>query len=270
MLQNLEVLTSDCISKSVSIAQPDPEKREKLVTISLATANFHLLQDGDKLKIYLSKSKKLQRLCFSNELPVKILKHLGARRLSYSAQLGLILKESKLFVINELLQQTGIIDLDGVKGSDENDDDDEAGSSEDDRSIHPTSASPSSAFSLAARTRGYTPWYMGTPGFHGSQSIPRVNTIEDAGLMLNIPGYKGQPIPQNELNHYTQLLNAVIQQAVHLSNIPAKGDIIRGSGFGIDVNQDLALRSSYLGEKEFKIGAAGELFVSTPIQWHTT
>jgi hypothetical protein len=71
-LQNIDVYTSDAISKSVSIFQ-----NGKTVTASQESAYCHLQEQDEKLSIYIPQSKGRQQVCLLRELPLAFLKNLG-------------------------------------------------------------------------------------------------------------------------------------------------------------------------------------------------
>jgi hypothetical protein len=241
-LLKAEVFVSDCISKSVSIDQDG-----RSIKVPGETANLHIAIQDETLRLYVPKSKKRQQLCLSRELPVTLLKHLGAQNLRSAAELGNIITTRSLFVVDALLDQAGIIKIDGITRP------------VDDDGYESSSSESESAASSIPRTPGS----LLSPGYFSLGRTSRPSGNEDPfWTPATSVSSRGTPSPER-LDLYKELLDAVIRQAEALSNLPNAGGYIVAPGLGtMTVNTFAAVASSFPGEKEFKIGAAGELFVS--------
>ncbi|KAF2810106.1 uncharacterized protein BDZ99DRAFT_442610 [Mytilinidion resinicola] len=297
-LHNMDVYVSDAISKSVSIDQNDVT-----VTVPQATAYFHLDQQEGKLKLYVPQSKNQQRLCLSRELPISLLQHFGVPKDANGAELGSIITESSLFVINGLLEQAGIIEVGGItRPEDESEDESSSsGTANTPRGTSPARGPPESTEARAASrsvtistpgsasqtqvpglstgSRASTPSEtVGTPrstsqtrsSRHGTEpeasSTPplQTSTTQDSYPTPNSIAFDRSPSPPERPDLYRELLDAVVELAESLHRLPRKGQTFRDPlprNPTIGVDTSLAVHSSITGEREFKIGAAGELFV---------
>ncbi|KAF2499755.1 hypothetical protein BU16DRAFT_504059 [Lophium mytilinum] len=247
-LQNIDVYVSNAISKSVSIDQ-----NGATVTVPQAIAYFHLDQVEGKLNLYVPQSKNNQRLCLSRELPITLLQHFGVPKDANGAELGSIITESSLFVIDGLLEQAGIIEVEGImRPEDESEDEVSSPGTED-----IARSTPGSTAQTRSSRHGTEPQAPRTPPSQSSstqESYPTPNSSQ----------FDRAPSPPERPDLYQELLNAVVLQAESLHHLPQKGQTILAPVLGrlaIGFDTSLAVHSSIVGEREFKIGAAGELFV---------
>ncbi|KAF2808268.1 uncharacterized protein BDZ99DRAFT_50741 [Mytilinidion resinicola] len=268
-LQNMDVYVSDGISKSVSVRQ-----NGRSVTIPQESAYFHLDQQDDKLKLYIPQSKKHQQVCLSRQLPITLLKHFGVTSALSGQALGSIMTALNLFVVDEILEEDGIIEIEGIERP-EDDRELEASDSETTRIPASTSQMRASPFRSTDPETSNIPVITSQAGSPGqsarvltpSTPPPRTGISPDLFLSpgISTPGtstFDGLPSSPERPHLYRELLDAVIRQAEGLSNLPMKGRTIEApmaANWGFDT---LSAVSSHIpGEKEFKIGAAGELFV---------
>jgi len=241
--QSMEVYTSNGIFVSLSIKQ---NRRE--VPINQEEAYFHFEPEGDILKLYVPKSKSRRSVCLATELPVTILKYLSARTLK-SGELGAIINAPSLSVVDQLLDIAGIIELAELQRPDD-DQGHDSDSSDGGETLVPDSPLPAirSTANLSVRETSRV-------------SILEEHIVTQAPFTFGI-SRSATPLPQ--VDHYRILLDVLIQQAGQVSNLPSNGQFIKTpipsvEYGGLDIS--LAVESPVVGEKEFKIGAAGELFV---------
>ena len=244
-IQNVDVYTSDDISKSVLINQ-----RGRPVMIEQKMAYFHLEAQDDNLNLYVPQKTTHQQFCLTRQLPITLLKHLGVQNLLSWAELGSIVTAPNLFVVDELLRHGGIIEVEGIARLDEYSGD----NSEDELSLAEGEHSPASMLLIPSRQsfRGSSP---------NVQS--RVDTSEERLLTPTTPISVGSPSPAEPVDLYKHLLDAVIRQARSFSDLPQVGHaIVAPLSQGSVLDTSLAVSSDAVNGKELKIGAAGELFVS--------
>lgn len=108
-LRNLEVFTSESISKEVSIAQ-----NKKITSVKLHTAFLHITQDDNQLKLYVPKERRQREVCLSRHLPIELLKYLGVPNFRKGAELGSVIRATSSFAIDAILDSDGIIDVPGI------------------------------------------------------------------------------------------------------------------------------------------------------------
>jgi hypothetical protein len=244
-IQNMDVYTSDDISKSVSINQ-----RGGPVMIEQEMAYFHLEAQDDNLNLYVPQRRNYQQVCLTRQLPITLLKHLGVQNLSSWGELGSIVTAPNLFVVDELLHHGGIIEVEGIARLDE----DSGDNSEEELSLAAGEHSPASILQTPSRQ-----------SFRGSSLNvrSRVDTSEERLLAPTTPISVGSPSPPERVDLYKQLLDAVIRQARSFSDLPQVGHaIVAPLSQGLALDTSLAVSSAAVNGKELKIGAAGELFVS--------
>jgi hypothetical protein len=252
--QNMEVYTSTGISVSLSVKQ---NRRE--VSINQEEAYFHIVSEGETLQLYVPKSKSRRSVCLATELPVTILKYLGART-PKSGELGAIINAPSLSVVDQLLNIAGIIEVAELQRPDD-DQGHESDSSDGGETLVSNSPRPliASNANLSVRETSEVSIYDGRTvtqfpfTFGGSRSAAPASR-------------SATQIPQ--VDHYKRLLDVLIQQAQKVSTLPNNGKFIKTPAIRVlsdKLDILLAVESPFGGEKEFKIGAAGELFVSYTI-----
>jgi hypothetical protein len=180
-----------------------------------------------------------------------------------------------LFVVDAILEEDGIIEIEGIERP-EDDSELEASDSETtdiSASTLPMGASPFRSRDSETSNIPVITSQAGSPGQSArvlTPSTPPPRTGISPDFFLS-PGtstpatstFDGLPSSPERPHLYRELLDAVIRQAEGLSNLPMKGRTIEApmaANWGFDTSY--AVSSHIPGEKEFKIGAAGELFVS--------
>jgi hypothetical protein len=245
VLQNLQVYTSDSISKVVSIPQ-----RRGTVAIERDKAYFHLADENESLKIYVPKHRRQREVCLLRQLPLGLLDHFGARSPGSRAELGAVLTASKLFVVDDLLLHSGIVEVSGIVNPQYDEDDGYDSSSSDGETLVGQQQLPDHFL------HQITP-YQAT----AHQSIPQVLEITNT-LLIQGQSHPNQTQGSDErLDLYRELLDAVKIQATTLENLPSINLTTSANPSGRSADTILAVRSPLEGETEKKIGAAGELFV---------
>ena len=265
MLQSMEIYSSDGISMSLLVRQAGQE-----VAVDQQRAYFHLKEEEGKLILYVPKNKAKRQVCFANDLPAAVLKYFGART-GKAGKLGHVLIASSLSVVNDLLECDGIVEVPGVVAPD-CDSGDESDSTEDvdtpaRNSVTPLQSTPARSSvaplqSTPSRDVAQLPLRQAA-----SLSSPEViHRIASEEVRVTQPPLMFTPSeslsPQQQVGHYERLLDVLIRQARQLATLPNAGRTIRSANVeDRELDILLAVESPYLGEKEFKIGAAGELFV---------
>ncbi|KAH8800361.1 hypothetical protein F5884DRAFT_891279 [Xylogone sp. PMI_703] len=267
-LKNMDVYVSDGISKSVSIRQHGRD-----VTIPQESAYFHLDQQDDKLKLYIPQSRKHQQVCLSRQLPITLLKHFGVTSVLSGQALGSIMTALNLFVVDAILDEDGIIEIEGIERPE---DDSGLGTSDSETTSIPAStlqtrASPFRSGNFETSNIPVNTSQAGSPSQSARVLIPspppsRTGLGPDFFLSPTLtPGtsiFDALPSSPERPDLYRELLDAVIRQAGVLSNLPMKGHTIEApTAVNREFDTSSAVSSHIPGEKEFKIGAAGELFV---------
>jgi hypothetical protein len=236
----MEVYVSDSITKAVTI-----DHRGHQVEVRSKTAYFHLEEQNNMLKLYVPKDKRQREVCLLGELPVTLLKHLGAKDVRSAAELAPVIAASSLFAVDSLLELAGIIELEGIPRPPDDDDEDGQVSS-DARSDAPSSV--------------WTPESQSAPSYF----TPRTSRRAAAGGPSFTPIPTALSPPPERPDLYKQLLNAVIQQAKSVDSLPGIGESIFARVAGTDaVSTSAAVNSRSQEQKNINIGAAGELFVNT-------
>ena len=246
-LQRVELYTSDGISEIVSIIQDNVP-----TSIPRDTAYFHIDEQDEQLKLYVPRSKNERQICLSRLLPVTLLRHLGIQNQTKAACLGSIITASGLYVVDAILEQDGIIEFSGITRP-EDDSEYDSSDSESDENVTSPESIPRTPYS--EQSTGYFPQPRHSQ-FNG-------NSHEDPFLTPATSISYGSPRPIERPDLYKNLLDAVIKQAENLEGLPSAGDTIVSTLPALRlVDTSNALRSTVPGEDLFKIGAAGELFVS--------
>jgi hypothetical protein len=248
-LQNMDVYTSDDISKSVSINQ-----RGRPVMVDQEMAYFHLEAQDDKLNLYVPQRRNQQQVCLTRQLPITLLKHLGVQGLSSWGELGSIVTAPNLFVVDELLHHGGIIEVEGIARLDEDGED----NSEEELSLVEGEHSSANMLQTSSRQSFTGESFRG----RSVNVLSRVDTSEERLLTPTTPISVRSPSPPEQVNLYRQLLDSVIRQARSFSDLPQVRHAIVAPLSQVELDTSLAVSSTAVNERELKIGAAGELFVS--------
>jgi hypothetical protein len=166
--------------------------------------------------------------------------------LGSAAEVGAIINAPSLFAVDQLLNDAGIIEIDGITRPEEGGEDN-IGSFENENS--PPSIIHTLGFGL-------------NPGdFSSGRTFANAN---GATFLTPAPSFSSRASPSPERPElYRELLGAVIQQAEVLSDLPKAGENILSPSERISIlNTSIAVASPIPWGRESKIGAAGELFVS--------
>ncbi|KAF2459569.1 hypothetical protein BDY21DRAFT_317672 [Lineolata rhizophorae] len=260
-----EVYESDGISKTMTLFQYD-----KFIKIGGKKSNFHLDDNGDQLRLYVPKNRTDRDLCFLRQLPKRLVAFLSITEPKAESIIQSILNCSGLPIVDEILNDEGIVEVEGIDRPAESDIESEQLSeneaaltsphrsrlssaisetahsevSGDEDEVQTTSTSlRSTRIGHAARQRSYVPFASPTPA-----SSPEIELQE----------------PDQQGERYRALLNHVIVAASR-ATFPicrtatiAIGDGARfGTAFLALVN-NFTVRSQI---RDIKVGAAGELFV---------
>lgn len=263
----MEVYTSSGISTSLSVTQGGRE-----VTVNQEQAYFHLKQDGEKLQLYVPKSRTRRQACLSTELPSTLLKYLGARTFKVG-ELGNMIMAQSLSTVKILLDMQGIINIPGLEQP------------IDDSGYESDSSDDVNTLSSASSHPQPTPSHDETASqvsFPESLSSPRTSpSVVQRTVALTIRETHHSPVveerraatpvttldgpeslrPQEFVDQYKKLLEVLVRQARGLSDFPNFRETAHSRGAD-DNELDIvsAVSSTHGGEKK-KIGAAGELFV---------
>ena len=252
LLQRAEIYISDGIFRVASITQDN-----RTTTISEITGLFHLDQCEDQLKLYVPRDKKNRKVCFARQFPITLLKHLGIRHQEEGAKLGPIFSESSLSVVDEILCQDGIIEVDGVNRP-------EDGADSEDEIVVSVETSPLGSQGVTSSVE--TPPYHERNTSSLSERMDRltVATTNDNPFWTPATSVSfGSPDPPERPELYKEFLGVVIQQAENIESLPALGSsVVASVAADYTIDPNLAVSSNVAGEDLFKIGAAGELFVS--------
>jgi hypothetical protein len=184
-------------------------------------------------------------VCLYRQLPKILLKYLGATNISAYEGLGAIITASTLVLVDDFLEHDGIIEIEGIQRS-----------VEDEENDHDASSS-----------QGSSPQHQNTPGYLSSQSrlsnLHPIASPRSSGYTPPSSVTRSISVTPERPDLYEQLLDAVIRQAEDISDLPnvdedKASDLAPVSA----LDTRLAVSSPYDGEELFRIGAAGELFVS--------
>ncbi|KAF2421213.1 hypothetical protein EJ08DRAFT_738278 [Tothia fuscella] len=108
LLSNLEVYLSDDISRVLKVSVGS-----EVVTAPQATALFHLTELNNTLRLYVPRNERYLHTCLTRMLPLALLKYLGVP--DPRAELGSIITAPSLLDVDYLLEDAGIIGIDGVE-----------------------------------------------------------------------------------------------------------------------------------------------------------
>ncbi|TGO31378.1 hypothetical protein BPAE_0001g02500 [Botrytis paeoniae] len=250
LLRNLEVFTSESITKEVSIAQ-----NKKITSVKVHTAFLHIAQDNNHLKLYVPKEQRQREVCLSRQLPIELLKHLGVPNFRKGAELSSIIRATSSFAIDVILDSDGIIDVPGIFPPEDY--------SESEPSTFDASqviASP--AINTDAESRVTSPELYYRPRLSTEEHYVRAQFIDSSLRTLATPGTHAPKIPPERPDLFNELLDAVIKQARSVHGIPAVDDVLVAPiSTNACIDTSLAVGSNVAGESLFRIGVAGELFM---------
>jgi hypothetical protein len=239
-LQQISVHVSDGISKTVSIQQD-----RKTVEVPRETAYLHLDSQEDNLNLYVPRDQRRRQVCLHRQLPKTLLKYLGAANISAYERFGAIITAPTLVLVDDFLEHDGIIEIDGIQRSVEDEEYD----------------SDASSIQRSSPQHQNAPGYLNTPT--RPSDLHSRNSSRSRGFTPPSSVARSIPVTPERPDLYEQLLDAVIRQAEDISDLPnVKENIASNLAPVSGLSTLLAVRSPYDGEEKFKIGAAGELFVS--------
>jgi len=252
MLQQISVYISNGISKTVSIKQD-----HDTVTIEQETAYFHLDSQNDILKLFIPRQQGRRRVCLQRQLPITLLKYLGVKNATGCDSLGAIIVASSLFEVDEFLRHDGIIEVEGVDRPETNEVDETA------------SVANNTNSTITQATHGFliNSDRKSSAAFISSNAASSISSPSRNSASSNLTSatsiFQHSPKPVDRVDLYRKLLTLVILKAKEISDLPEAGSMVTSClpvQLGLDVWH--AVESPFDGEESYKIGAAGELFVS--------
>ncbi|KAI9641118.1 hypothetical protein NHQ30_010548 [Ciborinia camelliae] len=243
----------DSITKEVSIVQNNNK-----TSIKVHTAFLHIVQDDDRLKLYVPKEQRQREVCLSRQLPIELLKHLGVPNLGKGAELGSVITATSSFAVDAILDSDGIIQVPGISPPE---DYNERKPTMFDASENTVSSAINSDSDIKTSLKSQY-----RAGFSAEDHHLRVESIDGS---LRTPATSGSYIPRishEQLHLFKELLDAVIKQARSTRGIPTAGNfLIAPISADASIEIEPAISSTVPGEGLFKIGVAGELFVRAKI-----
>lgn len=117
-LQTVSVLTSSSISRQLSLFQYGRE-----VIVDLEAGSIHLKTEDEGLQIYLPWRGGDRDLCLKSQIPKRMMSFLGITDPAAEAVLGNIINLKRLSSVVALLQNEGVVDVDGLTPTDLDDED---------------------------------------------------------------------------------------------------------------------------------------------------
>lgn len=244
LLQGLEVLTSDNMSRIVTIKQ-----QNRTVSVPTETAFFHLEASDSHLKLYIPQNREHQQVCLFRHLPTRLLQHFGAPIRNRGAELGAIITATSVFVVDAILDQDGVIGIEGVCKTDTTETEDTI--------PEPNTNSELVVATSTLRDAVQRPSLHGThdSGYFGESSWPGQGSEHNADGEL-IDGAERPDL-------FRQLIRFTIEQANLIESLPTKGSHVLATRsseplFDHRIAVDLGIDRN----AQRKIGAIGELFVS--------
>ena len=227
------------------------------------TAFFHIEKVDDRLKMYVPRNQEQQQICLFRQLPLKLLVQLGVRVQWKGTELSAIITASSLFVVDTILEQDGVIEILGVTKS----------SNSTTRS--PPVLTPFTESATTSMTSLATPVdvVLGTSSLRSSSEAEMIYHVENDNHAgdgsswtppvrdSQTPDEAEEPVERPEL--FQKLIDFAAQQANHIDALPNVGSYVQASQtFEESFDHGLAIQSSS-GEVLRRIGAIGELFVSS-------
>ncbi|KIW01104.1 uncharacterized protein PV09_07391 [Verruconis gallopava] len=273
MLQTLTVFRSDRISKVVTISQSGGP-----ISVYGESALFHIQSVENKLILYVPANERERYVCKCRAFPQGLLAYLGVAKHSESAFLTQIIDAPTLDTVDFMLVDAGIISLPN----------DSASAPKENKIATPTKGyirrtEKTKTVVFGSRVTesaelfqfGYqTPRSPSLSPVYGSaappSALPRIERgvtahsseqIESLTSALSI--FNLSPLHDEANEKYKILLDFVIRGAQSLDTIPNKHQVSVIPNY-VERRQDLNdvwFLHQAEGERSFKIGAAGELFV---------
>jgi len=266
-LQATSVFKADGISTQYTIRYQDGET---IGPISQNTGHVHIEEQEGGWRIYVPQDRDAREICYKTELPLALASLFKIPPLARE-NLGHVLN-SRLSVIDELLENGGFGMVPGLEAPQRNNGENVNADQEDyveeglpsRRSVQTNAG----AIDLVLRTSGRVapiPVRLGTPSSSISgQESGRVSPSENSDHFRSV----SPEIPEENAfvagNAYLELLDNVIRIA-RRAVFPRSDALVPGiGGFHPDYvhNEAFGVRTQGQMNHDFKIGAAGELFVS--------
>jgi hypothetical protein len=266
-LQATSVFKADGISTQYTIRYQDGET---IGPISQNTGHVHIEEQEIGWRIYVPQDRDAREICYKTELPPALASLFKIPPLARE-NLGHVLN-SRLSVIDELLENGGVGMVPGLDAPERNDGENVDADREEyadggmpsGRSVQPAARE----IDLALRPSGRVatiPVRLGTPSSSVSgQESGRVSPSENIDPFRSV----SPEIPEDNAfvagNAYLELLDNVIRIA-RQAILPRSDALVPGiGGFhpGYVHNEAFGVRTQGQMNHDFKIGAAGELFVS--------
>lgn len=278
LLRSTIIYTSSCISMSLSISQGG-----RKVVVNQEQAYFHLKEENGILRLYVPKNRARRDVCLRTELPGAILRYLGAHT-SKVGELGNIITTPSLSSVNMLLELKGIIDVPGLEPPDHDSGYDSDSSDDGDTPSASSSltreATPShdlgvstSRPSMSTFSRQASPLVVERTVALSSRETSTSVVLEQRAVTQasSVLEVSESPELHERVDHYKKLLDVVVRQARRLADLPnVRRTAFAAGAVDSELNIQLALGQPYVDDREGKIGAAGELFVSYAICWRIT
>jgi len=279
-LLRASVYLSDGISKSISVVQYG-----ETVTVERSRAKFHLDEENDGLRLYVPRDDNGQEECYLQQLPKRLMKYMGISDLSAEALLISVIGCRTLVVVDSILATAGVLEIDGLHNNlgeeeeEEEQDEDEVPASDDEETYigdEPISSSKSRASYFRPPTPIFTSKTEHVVPEMSNHSDPTSTSNLNSVLQSHITRPLSS-IPLRELissiEHvdvhedleitYATLLEAIIDSAGRVP-FPMQG-ITSVDEYNADVVLDESLFATRSIDRDRKVGAAGELFVSFDI-----
>lgn len=252
------------------------------VVVENSRANLHLEEVDNGLRLYIPNDKNAREECYFRQLPRRLMAYLGISDITAEAILTGIIGCGSLIVVNSILKDAGIIEISGFESpSEEKDETYDSTLSV----LTPGSVTPATSESRTlhvGRSNSNSParnifdaLREANSGTGISRRTPSIN--QQSPLFSNTPTSSPEGVfaeaampsvnPQTPDTSYACLLEVVIKSAEKMT-IPAKGQdsigILRNTvAFPQGTSLFGSIFSTRSTERDRKVGAAGELFVSS-------
>jgi len=246
------------------------------VTVKNSKANFHLEDRGDQIRLYVPRDTKDREVCFFRQLPRRLLSFFAISDTTAEAVICGILNSSSLVVVNEVLKDAGIIEVDGINRPLEPEVEEpqandesvlESTETQSTESGPVTPAPTESSFHPTADTADpYTEVPYATSSRRGRRLLSTTSSPSS--------GHSFRPTPSTDRSFqdagYAGLLDRIINAASRVT-LPNRG------AYAVDGLQNVppsgadpyTIFDTVFGtrsmERDKKVGAAGELYVSGPL-----
>jgi hypothetical protein len=274
-LQATSIFKADEISTKYTIRY---QNGEIIGPISQNTGHVHIEEQGGGWRIYVPRDRDAKEICYKTELPLALASLFKIHPLARE-NLGHVLN-SRLSVIDELLEIGGVGMVPGLDAPEGNN----VENVDADREDYAAEGLPSGrslqtnagGIDLVLRPSGRVapiPVRLGTPSSSNSgQESGRVSPSENGDLFRSV----SPEIPEENAfvagNAYLELLENVIPIA-RRAVLPRSDALVPGiGGFhpGYVHNEAFGARTQGQMNHDFKIGAAGELFVSASMSFESS